>query len=50
MGMIVGRFAHVAQLLEDVRVVRRHEIVRLSDENSRGRVQNVRGGSLALPL
>jgi hypothetical protein len=40
MDTIIGRFPHAAQLLEDDRSVRaRH------DDNSRGRVQNVRGDS-----
>ena len=40
-------FAHAAQLLEILRAVRRRKTVRRSDDNSRRKVQNVRGDSSA---
>jgi hypothetical protein len=43
MRMIIGRFVHIAQLLEDIAGRPPTWIVGLSDENSRGKVQNVRG-------
>ena len=45
--MIIDHFAHVAQLLQDSAGRRRHETVRLNDENSRGKVQNLRESSSA---
>jgi hypothetical protein len=41
-------FAYAAQLLEDIRAVRRRETVRRSDDNSRRKVQNVLGDSSAI--
>jgi hypothetical protein len=38
-------FADAAQLLEDIAAVRRREAVRRVDDNSRRKVQNVRGDS-----
>ena len=40
-------FADVAQLLEDIATVHRREVVRRSDDNSRRKVQNIRGDSSA---
>ena len=48
MRMIIGRFAHVLNSPRTLRAARRHEMVSLSDENSRGKVQNVHGGSSAI--
>ena len=45
MGVIIGRFAHAAQPLEDIAGVRRREMVPRSDDNSRRKVQNVREDS-----
>src|SRR5262249_1961350 len=45
MGADHRPFARAAQLLEDMRAVRRRETVHRSDDNSRRKVQNVRGGS-----
>ena len=40
-------FAHAAQLIGTSRAVRRRDVVRRSDDNSRRKVQNVRRGSSA---
>jgi hypothetical protein len=45
MGEIIGRSVTALNFARTVRAVRRHERVCLGDENSRGKVQNVRGGS-----
>jgi len=43
MGMIIGDSLTSLNSSRPWRAVRRHEMVRRSDENSPGKVQNVRG-------
>ena len=47
MGVIIGRFAHAAQPLEDIAGRPPTLDVRRSDDNSRRKVQNVREDSSA---
>src|SRR5260370_38172681 len=48
MGMIIGRSLTPLNSSRTLRAVRRREMVRCSDDNSRRKVQNVRGGSSAI--
>jgi hypothetical protein len=48
-GLIVGPFAQAAQLLEDSAGAPR-ETIRRSDDNSRRKMQNVRGDGGLIPI
>jgi hypothetical protein len=45
MGMIIGRSLTPLNYSRTLRAVRRREMVRRNDDNSRRKMQNVRGGS-----
>ena len=50
MGMIIGRSLTPLNSSRTLRAVRRRETVRRGDDNSRRKVQNVRGDSSAAPV